>query len=692
MKLQELRIANFRQFHGEQEIVFAQEDQKNITVIHGYNGAGKTALLNAFVWCLYGEVTKDLEAPDRLLNEAASSELRPGGETTVSVRLRFLARGQTYTANRQVTYRKEADGSVAARGEPTLTLFRVADSGAQEQVNNAQNAIDQLLPKRLYPFFFFNGERVEAIASAGAYEDVEQGVKTLLDVEIYERSVRHLRDQVIPELSRELRQFGSQEAQALVDEQTRELERERGFRDALIANRQNLTEIAKELEAIEQAQRRVEAIRDLVAKRNAVTTQKKAVTERLDAVRIQRAKLLSRSGYLAFAGAIFEQVDEKVRDARQKGELPAKVKPQFVDDLLQERTCICGRNIGPAEAERLTAWRANTGLADLEEQIAMTSAVLPGLRARRTEYYGGLDELQDALAGALAERRRLDEELDELGTKIGDGGHGEEAANLERRRNEERGREQNVKIEIALTTDKLTAVEDRLREIQQKLNHIELQNEKARLIQRQIQAVNQIADALERIYFLQKDDVRRELSQRIHEIWSNAAIKEYRATVTEEFRLDLKKNVGGIEQPVFGASTGEKQVLALSFVGSLVWKARKNEERNVGEAAGVGRDLVVGGEYPLVMDSPFGALEDDYRRKVAEWIPTLASQVIVMASKTQWRNEVESAMRDRIGREYILELHTPKAQAERTIELRGRELPYVRETSGAEQTLIREVQ
>lgn len=692
MKLQELRLTNFRQFHGDQEIAFAQGDQKNITVIHGYNGAGKTALLNAFVWCLYGQVTKDLEAPERLLNEAAGAELGAGGEAVVAVRLRFRARGQAYTAHRQVAYRKEGEAGIVARGEPILSLWRVADSGAQEQVSNAQNVIDQLLPPRLYPFFFFNGERVEAIASAGAYEDVEQGVKTLLDVEIYERSVRHLRDQVVPELSRELRQFGTEEAQALVDDQSVQKEREKGFRETLASRKQNEAEVVKELEAIEQAQRRVEAVRDLVAKRTEVLAHKKAAEERIGAVRVQRARLLSKHGYLAFADSIFEQVEDKVRDARQKGELPAKVKPQFVDDLLADGTCVCGRAIGPSEVERLNTWRASTGLADLEEQIAMTSAMVPVLRSRRSDYFTGMDELQDALAAALAEKRRFEEELDELSTKIGDGAHGEEAANLERRRNDERGRLENIKVEIALTQKDLETTEARLRELQTLLDRIELQSEKARVIQRQTHAVNRIADALEKIYKLQKDDVRRELSQSISEIWSNAAIKEYKATVSEDFRLDLKKSVGGIEQPVHGASTGEKQVLALSFVGSLVWKARKNEARNVAEAATVGRDLVVGGEYPLVMDSPFGALEDDYRRKVAEWIPTLASQVVVMTSKTQWRNEVEGAMRERIGREYILELHTPKAEADRTVDLRGREHPYVRETSGPEQTLIREVQ
>ncbi|HEY3821773.1 MAG TPA: AAA family ATPase [Polyangiaceae bacterium] len=689
MRLQELRITNFRQFHGQQEVTFAS-GAKNITVIHGYNGSGKTALLNAFVWCLYGRVTDDLEAPDRLLNEAAASELKAAEDGLVEVRLRFVAGGLTYTAQRQVVYRKDPSGALVPASDPGLSLWRVGESGAQEKVANAQNVIDQILPQRLYPFFFFNGERVESIASPDAYNDVEEGIKTLLDVEIYERSVRHLREQVVTELSRDLRQFGSDEATKLDDRLNALMAQETQVREKLTLERQNFASVEKELEDIDQALHRLEAVRELQSRRRELEVRRNAATVRVEDIRGQRARQMSKNGFLAFAAPVLEDIDERVRDARQKGELPAKVKPQFVDDLLGKGTCVCGRPIGHAEEEHLKAWRSTTGLADLEEQISMTAAVVPTLRSRRVDYFGSLDQMQDTLAATLAEKRRIDEELDEISTKIG-GDTGEEAAGLERRRNEERGRQLNLGIEISRAEEKLQETEAQLREVRGDLEKVKIKNEKAGLIQRQIHAVNRIADALDKIYTIQKQDVRRELSERVSQVWNGAAIKDYRASVTVDFRLDLKKMVAGVDQPVHGASTGEKQVLALSFVGSLVWKARRNEERNQAEGGGLGRDLVVGGEYPLVMDSPFGALEDDYRRKVAEWIPSLASQVVVMASKTQWRNEVESAMRPRIGREYVLELHTPKANADRSIELGGHEHPYVRETAGPEKTIIREV-
>ncbi len=49
MKLTSIKMCNFRQFYGKTpEILLAGGKERNTTVIHGNNGAGKTGLLNAF--------------------------------------------------------------------------------------------------------------------------------------------------------------------------------------------------------------------------------------------------------------------------------------------------------------------------------------------------------------------------------------------------------------------------------------------------------------------------------------------------------------------------------------------------------------------------------------------------------------------------------------------------------------------
>ena len=47
MLLKSLKLKDFRQFKGEQSVVFSTDPEKNVTIIMGENGSGKTTLLRA---------------------------------------------------------------------------------------------------------------------------------------------------------------------------------------------------------------------------------------------------------------------------------------------------------------------------------------------------------------------------------------------------------------------------------------------------------------------------------------------------------------------------------------------------------------------------------------------------------------------------------------------------------------------
>ena len=72
MILKKLVLDNFRQYLGRQEIVFASQKQKNVTIIHGENGFGKTCFLNALLWGFYGAdgLTKDLPKPEHIIPDS----------------------------------------------------------------------------------------------------------------------------------------------------------------------------------------------------------------------------------------------------------------------------------------------------------------------------------------------------------------------------------------------------------------------------------------------------------------------------------------------------------------------------------------------------------------------------------------------------------------------------------------------
>lgn len=106
------------------------------------------------------------------------------------------------------------------------------------------------------------------------------------------------------------------------------------------------------------------------------------------------------------------------------------------------------------------------------------------------------------------------------------------------------------------------------------------------------------------------------------------------------------------------ASTGENQILSLSFISGIIDQVREWSQRNTL----IGIDSST---FPIVMDSPFGSLDAIYRRQVAFFIPQLANQLVLLVTKTQWRGEVEQEIQSYIGQQYVLTYYSPKHDCEK---------------------------
>lgn len=123
MLLESITLENFRQFRHE-SIDFAQgENGKNVTIIIGENGTGKTTFAQAFFWCMYGET----EFSDKnMLNKLVANEMKPGQECKVQVTLKLRHGDVSYTLMREQTYRKDYSNRV--KGDNTVFDIAKKDS------------------------------------------------------------------------------------------------------------------------------------------------------------------------------------------------------------------------------------------------------------------------------------------------------------------------------------------------------------------------------------------------------------------------------------------------------------------------------------------------------------------------------------------------------------------------------------
>ena len=106
MLIKSIELTNFRIFAGSQKVEFSVDPDKNVTVIMGDNGSGKTTFAQAFSWCLYETTT--FKRSNDLLSFSARDELLVGQTALVKVALTLIHNDTEYAITRAQEYRNKA--------------------------------------------------------------------------------------------------------------------------------------------------------------------------------------------------------------------------------------------------------------------------------------------------------------------------------------------------------------------------------------------------------------------------------------------------------------------------------------------------------------------------------------------------------------------------------------------------------
>jgi DNA sulfur modification protein DndD len=687
MRLISLQLCNFRQFYGKTpEIYFASGD-RNTTVIHGNNGAGKTTLLNAFTWALYEKFTRAFAAEDQLVNKRALGEAKPGKAVECSVEMQFEHDSKRYHLKR--LYRAYNTELGIERGESELYVQFVGDDGRWSflpQEQPPEQTIGRILPESLHQYFFFDGERIDAIMRDEKKAEIAEATKELLGIKVLNRSIDHLKN-ARRTLEDELEAIGDPETKTLL-QQKEDLEQ---ARDRLVERQaeiqqelQNLDEIKKALASRFQE---LSEARGWQQKRTDLEAQIKGLRSQLIETKDNLRAAISTQGYLVLLPDAIAQFQNLVQKLRDSGQLSNGVQQQFIQELLDRQRCICGTELqdGTSTYEMVKSWLDKAGMADVEETTIR-------LRDRVEDMSGQAETVWQTIDGHKAKiedyRRQLsscEDQLDDIRSKLRSYPN-EEIGQLQKRLDETDERQRELTLNQGANQQKIHSLTQEIDRLDKKIAKHQMKENKQKLAQRRIGATHDAIVRLTEVRSRLERQFRASLEQRVQEIFDRISFTPYRPKLNDKYELTLVEKTGGWEKLV-AASTGENQILSLSFIGGIIDRVREWSRNKML----MGPDSST---FPVVMDSPFGSLDEIYRRQVAKAIPELANQLVVLATKTQWRGEVEREMKRRIGRQYVLSYKSPKPDCEEdAIELNGSRYPLVtRSPNEFEYTKIVEVE
>ena len=127
--------------------------------------------------------------------------------------------------------------------------------------------------------------------------------------------------------------------------------------------------------------------------------------------------------------------------------------------------------------------------------------------------------------------------------------------------------------------NQLDIYEKELESLQKQVQKQQQKELKYNLGQRRIlatqEAINRISEVRQRL----ENQFRLSLEKRVQEIFSSISFTPYIPRISPDYEVRLLENTTGFAIPV-AASTGENQILSLSFIGGIIDQVREGRQKN----------------------------------------------------------------------------------------------------------------
>ncbi len=161
MKINSIKIKNFRSYKGLTTFDFRFQEGKNIILIGGENGAGKSSIFEAMRICLYGPLTYKYQGMvanyisriKSMINEDAYSDKSVGAFIELDINMTNNTIEENYIVRRQWSF----DNS------RLIEDFIVIENGEEldkEETNNFYEYFKSIIPPAVFELSFFDGEKL----------------------------------------------------------------------------------------------------------------------------------------------------------------------------------------------------------------------------------------------------------------------------------------------------------------------------------------------------------------------------------------------------------------------------------------------------------------------------------------------------------------------------------------------------
>lgn len=646
MKITHIELTDYGPYGGEVGLDLQTTDERPIILFGGKNGAGKTTLFNAIQLCLHGRSAFDSHISQQQYQEFLREKLHEShGEkaTQGSIRLEFeyadFGETDTYAVER----------SFRDRGKSVVEDLSVRRNGSKlTELEEEQwdDFLKELIPPGISQLFFFDGEKVEDLASAIEEDkNFADSLVSLLGLDLVER----LETDLGIYLSHKLDETGHEELASEINdlrEQKSEFENEIETLESKIEQkRHRYEELSAEVDDFEQ--KLAEEGGTFAQKRDEYKDERARLSEKIETLE-EDIRELARTEYpFALAPELCTQVIEQLEtevEAEQQAVAQAEAV-SVLDDIADDEGVWSDFKISSDESDELVSRIQRTMQKELTPEIELDSAhrLAPQFSEREQQEMRTI--VNRALRDVPDEMEQLTEELESATRQLQD--VEEKISNAP-----EQSVLQPILSEINDRTSEQGQLKAKIKEHEERLETLENKHSRTEsALEKKLEEQDELEDLSRRSELASKvQDVVREYRQRLVEtklsqLESALTDRYLRLTNKSQFFKEVRLNpdemsfsivtVGEDTKHQSQLSAGERQI----FATAMLWALADISDRPL----------------PFIIDTPLGRLDQEHRGNIVEsFFPEAAHQVFLFSTDTEIVDKHYDTLRDSIAAEYHL--------------------------------------
>lgn len=695
MKINKIKLYNFSSYEGENVFDFSLESEnKNIVLIGGKNGAGKTSLFTAIKVALYGPLAYGYVGTNSyyiskikdLINSKAFQQNKVEMEVQITISLRIEREIREYAITRRWNYTRQklVEEYYVERDENKLS---------EQELSYFQNYLKSIVPPDLFEFFLFDGEEVGNIFSSSSYNTyVKNAVFTLCGMDVFE-IIRKYASGYVSKVGDVGNDNLHTEYEAAKKEVERLEEREVNLRKEIKEKQTSLNDIDIKITEIETAFKNAGGITEKEKKR-LEAKYKIAETTKVEAT----AKIkMFVEGIMPFVivGDLVEQMKDQLA-FEEKGEIYNYISEKLVSDDI--KTFFMNEGINDEQmADRMLTMLLSKFKPEVD---CKNRSVLFDLSKAELNYaHGMISSIENfdvnEMIRVVNERIQASDTTAEINRKLKSAMREEDAIRFAEKENRILKEKEDATSKYYETKK---AYEDTLKEleIQRKIKDRIFQSIKNNAQNKHVYELSAgLSTIMDKLLMKKTTTLRTRLEELIVQNLKHIYRKNNLIThieITDDFQFNLyqdesygideilylMKNLGTAGFCELIGEQGTKRLFEVSSANSIVEVKTLLEKCNDSKSIRLFKKIELnrlskgerqifilalywaiiilsGQDIPFIIDTPYARIDANHRKEISEkFFPNISKQVIILSTDEEINEEYYKILKPYICKEYML--------------------------------------